>query len=109
MALGVLVRDDDVERARERREAVERERDRAVPLRRDEAELPPLLLEGREYVEELVERFQGLVQPVVVHPVRLEQRVGVLRVDRVHLRDDPLPADAQRRAPRRESRAREPS
>ena len=45
--------------------------------------------------EELVERLERLVEPVVVLLVGLEQRVGVLGVDRLHLRDDPLPADRQ--------------
>ena len=35
------------------------------------------------------------VQPVVVHLVRLEQCLRALGVDRLHLRNDPLPADGQ--------------
>ena len=100
--LRVLVGDDDVERARERREAVERERDGSVPLGGHDAELPPLGLEARKEREELVERLERLVEAVVVLLVRLEQLVGMLRVDRRHLRDDPLAADGQTELVRRD-------
>ena len=95
MALGVLVRDDDVERVGEGGEAVESEADGAMALCRHDAELPPFRRETREQRQQLVEGLERLVQPVVVHLVRLEQRLGVLGVDRLHLRDDPLPADRQ--------------
>ena len=75
----VLEPDDDVEGARERREAVEREPDGAVALRGHDPELPPLRLEPREDGEQLVERLERLVQPVVVLLVRLEELVDVIR------------------------------
>ena len=102
MPLRVLVRDDDVERAREGGEALEREPDRAMALRRHDPELPPLRLEAGKQREQLVEGLERLVQPVVVLLVRLEQLVGVLGVDRLHLRDDPLPADRQPELVRRD-------
>src|ERR671910_627760 len=51
VAFGVLVCDDDVERARERRKAIESERHRPMPLRSHQAELTPLLPEPREDVQ----------------------------------------------------------
>ncbi len=95
MALGVLVRDDDVERVGESGEAVESEADGAMALRRHDAELPSLRRETGEQRQQLVEGLERLVQPVVVHLVGLEQCLGVLGVDRLHLRNDPLPADGQ--------------
>ena len=77
----------------EGREAVESEADGAMALRRHDAELPPFRRETREHCQQLVEGLERLVQPVVVHLVRLEQRLGALGVYRLHLRDDPLPAD----------------
>ncbi len=93
MSLRVLVRDDDVEGARQRRKALEREADGPVALGGDDPEPPSLGLQPRQDREQLVERLQRLVQPVVVLLVGLEQRIGVLDVDRLHLRDDPLAAD----------------
>ena len=55
----------------------------------------PFRRETGEQRQQLVEGLERLVQPVVVHLVRLEQRLGVLGVDRLHLRNDPLPADRQ--------------
>ena len=93
---------DDVERVGEGGEAVEGEADGAMALRRHDAELPPFLRETREQRQQLVEGLERLVQPVVVHLVRLEQRLGVLGVDRLHLRNDPLPADRQPELVRRD-------
>ena len=93
MPVRVLVRDDDVEGARERRKPLESKADGPVTLGGHDPELPPFGLQPRQDREQLVEGLERLVQPVVVLLVGLEQRIGVLDVDRLHLRDDSLAAD----------------
>jgi len=100
--LRVLEADDDVEGARKRRKARECQPDGAVALGRDDPELSALHLQPGEQREQIVECLERLVQPVVVVLVRLQQFVGVLRVDRRHLRDDALAADGHLQLGRRD-------
>ncbi len=93
--LRVFVGDHDVEVGLECGEAVESKGNGTVPLRRDDPELPALGLESGQEREQLVERLERLVQPVVVLLVRLEQLICTIGVDGLHLRDDALAADRQ--------------
>ena len=94
MALRVLGSDDDLEVRLQTGEPVERQLHAGAPLRGDDAQAPALRPQARQYLDDLPERLQLVVQRLVVLAIRRHELIDALRVEISHLRVRPGPPTA---------------
>ena len=78
----------------------------ARTLCRDDSQPPALRPQPRQYLDDLPERFELLVERLVVAAVCRDEVVDAIRIERPHLRRQPGPADGGREHLFRECRAR---